>query len=81
MSVWERSWNMNAGSNGLKKTQFSLERHQTDGIVYYTMKIEKLGAAADASEAEAWEQLPPRAARAVPDALGAGEVTEALRWH
>jgi len=54
MSVWERSWNMNAGSNGLKKTQFSLERHQTDGIVYYTMKIEKLGAAADASEAEAW---------------------------
>ena len=54
MSVWERSWNMNAGSNGLKKTQFSLERHQTDGIVYYTMKIEKLGAATDASEAEAW---------------------------
>lgn len=51
MSVWERTWKMNYATHGLHEAEFSLQKHKVDGIVYYTMKIDKI----DPDNPEAWE--------------------------
>lgn len=37
MSVWERTWKINDATHGLAKGGFALEKHGSDGFVYYTM--------------------------------------------
>jgi hypothetical protein len=50
MSVWERKWTMNLGSHGMAQGEFTLEKHRSDGLVYYTLNDIKC----DKFAAEAW---------------------------